>query len=633
MAGAAETAVANSRLNLSAVSELGGIVTSVFDRATKERQIQTDILQGMVLAEHNYQQQRVDEWYKGASLKLREKEIANENIYKNIQVGQASARLGLAERQLKLDEDKFALMEQKVNDAEKHKEYLNGLSDQSARLKNDINDENKAIEFESKSLQSQLNGSPKTATSPGSRGMNSYERWKDSQLPDGVQAKLRALTTTRYKALEEKRVKAEKLDLEYLNVSRGGTPGMVLPLPPLTPSKNTTNPDNILLPNAVWEAEGVTDDDKAALRLDDERREGKLPVDTYQNDMSIDDEDRAWFEAYKARPPKEEPYYEDVKKEWSNRHPENIIKAKDQEVLGIIFSPGTPIEEASLFYNELSPNGKLELLKSKNKSAVGILIDYGRAKSYDYTKKTPSENEESIKNLTNRFIRAGGNDLELTTFLGEAEEKLIDLRSEAMSNAELDDESKIDKFVAKSYNEWASNKYKAEEEAIAKSQESDVMKGFGAIINPTGEVVPGFKNVLANPSEKEKEAGYNSLLEKYTINTKLKERIDSQNNEEALAEDFRKAFIDLGEKSKNPGFNNLKFAEFGMENEGIMNAVLGDDFENYFYSDDGSGSGYNKEEAMIVRNKNIKKFIEKTKTLSAWDAYPIWKANKKKNTK
>ncbi len=597
MASALQGAIASAQLTTDAMAGLASMVTSTLNRATQERQLQSNIMEGIVRSAQNAKQMEIDSFFKEKELELRGEQLAIESAYKNAQLGIDNSRLRIYERQADIDERKVAYFENKQIEADKYKPYIAGLTNEANRLNDEITQKSKAYKAEEETLKLQLYGRAKSGDSPEIRGMTRFQRIQDEKNPNGKAARLKELQTKLYKDLDDKEVRRTQIEGEIRNVTVGGTPGAILPLPKgfsfnksdssFDVNKNTSSRDGIdpsLFPS------GISDDEKAkrVLEMEElnnlERLEGALPQDNFPDAITPEQEAKE-------------------------------IAKQDQEYISYIFDPETRLDEVQEFQQNLSPAGKIQLAKAQDNYAMAILRDYGMSKHFDPSKDYKNE-DKAVEPLTERFVRAGGSLLEANALKFEAEQKLIDLRVIASSptiagdDTSVMDEVKANAFVAAEYSKWISSKFTEKQKAA----ELDISSGIktGSIISSNG-LLPGVRSIASTET---KDESLDDLLKKYTVSSEARKSKEKESKDAELYDQFSRGFI-----KTEGGFDRRTFADTALQQPALMYAVLGNE-----RIDLGSSEiGYSYQEVEDNTNANRKKLIEKIKTLQAPDAFRMWK--------
>lgn len=616
MGSALQGAMASAQLTTDAMAGVARMVTSTLDRATKERQLQSNILEGMVRSAQNAKQMEIDSFFKGQELKLREKELSIDSQFKNIQLGMDNSRLTLAERQLELQEDKFRLEEEKIVEADKYKPYLKVLSEEAAMKDRELKAEERFLNEKEQSLITEIHGREKSGTNPEIRGMTTKQKLDDQDNPNGKIAELKKIQTERRKALEAKRIELDDINRERENVSQGNSPGVFRPLPKIksTSSNNTSGDmemgirrtsfntfdepsnsyggiDGVGLDPSLFPRESYPKlpksasqkDKNAVAQIDAEMvmLEGQLPQDDYQNDLSPEDESK-------------------------------IIAKKDQRYISSIFDPSVPLDEVPELIDALSPKGKADLEMKKGVYESGFLADYGASKSFDFSKPYNPDSKAS-EQMSEMYARSGGNPIELNLLKAEAETKLITLRSEANAKAAVNPDDttfSVDTFVANGYNKWVSDRLVKQEE-VAKDNASNGLK-TGSIIAPDGSL-PGERSIASTET---KDESLDDLLGKYTVSADNRKIKEAEDKDIEIYDQFSKGFI-----KTSGGFDRRTFAETALQQPALLYAVLGNERINL----ESSEVGYSDKEVEDVTNANYRKLIEKVNKLQAPDAFRMWK--------
>lgn len=589
---ALQGAIAATELNQRAMTGFASMVTSTLDRATREREIQSNILEGMVQSAQNARQMEIDTYFKGQQLKLREKELSIDSQLKNIQLGMDNSRLSIAERELELQEDKFRLEEQKVAEADKYKPYIRSLSEKRALLGRDLESEEKNIKQQEAALTAEIYGREKSGVNAAIKGMTTFQRLQDEKNPNGKIAQLKKLQGERVKALDSKRLEFDNISSEIQNVTIGNDPGRFIPLPATLPNKNTSLSerdgngviDPTLFPRLPSYAK---DEDKAAVRMLNEEidsLEGQLPQDNYQNDLSPEQQQK-------------------------------IVDETDKEYIGYIFNPEVPVDEVREFQDALSPKGRINLEKMRGSYESGFLLDYGASKSYDYSKQYNPDSKASAQ-MSEMYSRSGGNPIELNLLKAEAETKLITLRSEANAKAAVNPDDttfSVDTFVANGYNKWVSDRLIKKEE-VAKADIGDGIKRGLTGFDPNKYI----KGVPKSESEQIKEL--DAIFSELDMSVESRKNIDSVKNTADKVVDFTNKFI-----SAENGFNRVAFYNSAIE-DGKLNFALAppDETEAYnsYYADD---FGVTDKDVMKKKeNERNKMILKKIKSLTPEQAFKLW---------
>jgi hypothetical protein len=595
---ALQGAIAAGELTMDAMNGVAAMVTSTFNRASQERQLQSNILEGMVRSAQDAKKMEIDSFFKGKELELRGEQLKLDSTYRNAQLGIDSAQLKIQSRKADMEEERIRLAEEKIVEADKYRPWIKNLGQERALLGKSLEEELRKAKDDQDRLLAEINGREASGANPAILGMSPVERIKDELNPNGKHAQLKLLQTEKARALEEKQRKLKDIDEELRHVTGGGEPGVYVPIPkPKTTSSINTSGENSeylyqtdddgytypsLLPKLPNSA---SDDAKAALLLKDEEiamLEGQVPSYDEMQPISKDEEAKEFTKKY------------------------------DSKLLGAIYDKNTRIQDIPALIAELSPESKVKLEESKIIRQSEFLYDYAESKSYLFNKKYESDSKAS-EQFSDDYIRSGGAPEEIMLMERDARNKLAELFGEAVKPIAPDeyrDENQRDLYIAQKYNEWVDGRLTKQKEVIKDDASSGIKNG--SIIAPDGSL-PGFRRIASTDA---KDESLDDLLGKYTISSDGRINKEKEDKDIELYDQFSKGFI-----KTEGGFDRRTFAETALQQPALLYAILGNDRINL----ESSEVGYSKKEVEDVTNANYKKLIEKTKKLQAPDAFRMWK--------
>jgi hypothetical protein len=559
MASALQGAMASAQLTTDAMAGVASMVTSTLNRATQERQLQSNIMEGMVRSAQNAKQMEIDEFFKGKDLELRSRQLEISNQYKGIDIGLENAKLLVDQRRVSVAEDQVRLAEEKIVEADKYKPWIKNLGQERALLGKSLEEDTRKLKDDEGRLLAEINGREASGANPAILGMGPVERIKDELNPNGKHAQLKLLQTEKARALEEKQRKLKDIDEELRHVTSGGEPGLYVPIPkPKTTSSINTSGEN---PDYQYETDP----------RDGYRYPSLLPKlpdsasDTAKAGLRMLDEEIAMLEG-------QTPSYEEMQPISKEEEQKEFTKKYDSKLLGAIYDKNTRIQDIPALIAELSPESKVKLEEDKIIRQSDFLYDYAESKSYLFNKKYESDSKAS-EQFSDDYIRSGGSPEEIILMERDARNKLSELFGEAIKPIATDeyrDENQRDLYIAQKYNEWVDSRITKQKEVIKADVGDGIKTGAVGQITPSGVILDS-----KNPKMNEFDQLKGQFAVDPTLNIEKKEK-DKQLKFES---EFKGFYTDKGEFNKKSFFNAARGTKLG-------SIITGFDASNTPISDD-----------------------------------------------
>lgn len=495
---AAQTQIAIGQQQMRVFEQIAQSAQFVVQQAAESRRQAANIWQGMVTTAQNAKELEINTYLKERELDLRGQQIAVDARLADVNIGLKQAGLALEERRVMVAEDGLNIQRQKMEEADKNKDYISMASKLGAAALSKGRLEYSAVDNRYKSLVDQKSK------------LTAAERLT---LGPTIDKELSTLTEKR-SLIEREIQKGEMYQLEALSVAKGAEPGFVISIPFSRPSNNTSTSNS-----SMPAGEGGMDTSNPLFpEPDDSVRNqanqylndlgvGSLPQSSNNTSTTSNGPDRLIGQQpvaeYYAPPSRlqggdinrlnsTEPAIDPFDPEFqasNNIKPAKPTFTRDQivGVLGTIEADKVELEAPQVI--ALADDETKAYLKGvRSEIEDDFLRTYGSMTNFDNANR-PDDAIDYIKNTMLDYARNGGNQYGIAALQRQAKSAITNFRAELLTAKDDSGKPKygfIDgkpgpEFIAAletKYNEWVTNRGQKVQESEQAQKENAVKTGI-----------------------------------------------------------------------------------------------------------------------------------------------------------
>lgn len=466
MTNAAQIQLGIGQNQLSVFKQISDSARAVMDGAAQSIRDASNIWEGTVKSAQGYKQQQIDAYFKGEQLKLDDKRIKNEALYRRDMLSKQSYALEIQELGLNINKARFDIEQQKIQESNTIKPYIAQLNRAAGQLNTDAKIELDSITGRETVIRDRL------------KNMSTAERLLSG---DELNAELSTLSQRRDVA-NRKAAEAANYINESLAVSQGAPPSLTIPgfdNKTISPQSSSELPSggglgsDIFFPSVNQEDLQESDGYRREIGIEEGYSEGHLPDENYPSTIPLNSDDE------------------------SKGNEESTIEAPQRKtiprdkLIGALFSiPADKVAAEAPGVLALADADTKAYIQSEVKGLeTDFLLNYAESIGYS-TRNKPDDALGIIKDSMIDIKRLGGDETRIGFLQREANRairniktSLMDARSKNINLYPLEDGKPgetFDLLVSQAYNKWVSDRGREIQQSEDVKRQQDKKSGIVA---------------------------------------------------------------------------------------------------------------------------------------------------------